>query len=137
MPRCQDSFRFTDQPSSGTSSRRSKPSPRGNSFRRQQSSSLSIADAAWGQILRVLALQAVKLGKFAILYPKSGTTQDCSGCGTKAKSRLELKDRVFSCDQCGYSAPRDRNSARNLDPRRRGWTGRGNESTGALPACGR
>jgi putative transposase len=96
----------------------------------------SVADAAWGQFLRVLAFQAVKLGKFAIPYPKSGTTQDCSGCGTKAKSRLELKDRVFSCDQCGYSAPRDRNSARNLDPRRRGWTGRGDESTGALPSAG-
>ena len=107
-----------------------------NGQSRKRGLNRSVADAAWGQFLSVLSFQAVKLGKFAIPYPKSGTTQDCSECGTKAKSRLELKDRVFDCDQCGYSAPRDRNSARNLDPPRRGWTGRGDESTGALPPAG-
>ena len=84
----------------------------------------------------VLAFQPLKLGKFAIPYPNSGTTQDCSECGTKAKTCLELKDRVFSCGQCGYTAPRDGNSARNFDLRRQGWTGRGEESTGALPPSG-
>ena len=108
--------------------------PNGQSMKRGLNR--SIADAAWGQFLFVLAFQAVKLGKFAIPYPKSGTTQDCSECGAKAKSRLELKDRVFSCVSCGYKAPRDRNSARNLDPRRRGWPGRGVESTGALSPAG-
>ena len=96
----------------------------------------SIADAAWAQFLSLLAFQAIKLGKSAIPYPKSGTTQDCSECGTKAKTRLELKDRVFVCGQCGYEAPRDHNSARNLDPRRRGWSGRGVEGSRAPSPAG-
>ncbi len=106
-----------------------------NGQSRKRGLNRSIVDAAWRQLLHVLAFQAVKLERFAIPYTKSGTTQDCSECGTKAKSRLELKDRVFSCDECGYTAPRDRNSARNLDPRRRGWTGSGNESTRTLPSA--
>ena len=100
-----------------------------NGQSRKRGLNRSTADAAWTQFLFVLAFQAVKLAKFAIPYPKSGTTQDCSECGTKAKVRLELKDRVFVCGQCGYEAPRDRNSARNLDPRRRGWSGRGVEGS--------
>jgi putative transposase len=95
--------------------------PNGQSRKRGQNR--SIADAGWGQFIFVLALQALKLSKFAIPYPKSGTTQNCSKCGAKAKSRLKLEDRVFICGECGFQAPRDRNSAFNLDPHRRGWTG--------------
>ena len=123
--------------------RRAKPRPDpekpghylANGQSRKRGLDRSIADAAWAQFLLVLAFQAVKLGKFAIPYPKSGTTQDCSQCGTKAKSRLELKDRVFICGNCGHEAPRDRNSARNLDPRRQGWSGGGfEESRTSSPA---
>ena len=60
-----------------------------NGQSRKRGLNRSTADAAWTQFLFVLAFQAVKLAKFAIPYPKSGTTQDCSECGTKAKVRLE------------------------------------------------
>lgn len=89
----------------------------------------SISDAAWASFLAILCFQAVKLSRSAIPYNPSGTTQNCSECGTKAKDALGLKDRVFSCWNCGYEAPRDRNSARNLDPNRQDRTGAGCEGS--------
>ncbi len=36
----------------------------------------------------------------------------CSECGTRAKERLTLAERVFVCTACGYVAGRDANAAR-------------------------
>jgi putative transposase len=36
----------------------------------------------------------------------------CAGCGTRAKERLTLAERTFTCTACGYAAGRDVNAAR-------------------------
>ena len=43
-------------------------------------------------------------------YPSSKT---CHNCGS-IKSNLRLRDRVFVCDECGYTEDRDFNAALNL-----------------------
>ncbi|MFD4459122.1 RNA-guided endonuclease InsQ/TnpB family protein [Nocardia sp. NPDC058480] len=35
----------------------------------------------------------------------------CASCGARAKQRLALQVRIFSCDTCGHTADRDRNAA--------------------------
>ena len=43
-------------------------------------------------------------------YPSSKT---CSKCGS-VKNSLELKDRTFECESCGYTVGRDYNAAVNI-----------------------
>ena len=88
---------------------------RGNG-RRKAGLNRAIADAGWGGFLRVLSWQAAKAGKQLVVFPASGTTQQCSACGAKAKPRLNLSDRVFRCRNCGLVLARDRNAAWNLHP---------------------
>jgi putative transposase len=108
--------------------------------RRKAGLNRSIADAGWAQFLRVLAWHATKAGKQIVLLPAGGSTQQCSSCGAKAKPRLELPDRVFSCQHCGLVLERDRNAARNLHPdhprnHRLDCTGAGDDgSKTAVPA---
>lgn len=78
----------------------------------------SIGDAGWGDFLSTLEWQARKAGREVVRLDPRNTTQNCSGCGTKAKCRLGLADRTFRCDECGLVLDRDRNAARNLNP---GW----------------
>ena len=35
------------------------------------------------------------------MVPPAYTTMTCSDCGTRAKSRLLLSERVFVCESCG------------------------------------
>ncbi|WP_160166719.1 RNA-guided endonuclease TnpB family protein [Nocardiopsis kunsanensis] len=50
------------------------------------------------------------------------TTMGCGYCGARAKHRLPLSERTYTCTACGAVCPRDRNSARvmlvraGLDP---------------------
>jgi putative transposase len=102
--------------------------------RRKTGLNRSIADAGWARFLRVLAWQATKAGKQAIVIPRGGSTQQCSGCGARAKPRLTLSDRVFSCPHCGLVLARDRNAAHNLHPdhprnHRLGCTGAGDDGS--------
>ncbi|MGH8142343.1 MAG: RNA-guided endonuclease InsQ/TnpB family protein [Steroidobacteraceae bacterium] len=92
----------------------------------------SIADAGWSAFAGVLAWQAAKAGKAVVVLPARDTTQRCSSCGTKAKPRIELSDRVYRCRACGLVLSRDRNAARNLNPDRAG-PGGGAEPSGQLP----
>lgn len=78
----------------------------------------AIADAGWGEFVSILEHQARKAGSEVVRMDPRNTSQTCSGCRTKAKSRLELADRVFCCHNCGLVLDRDRNAARNLDPGR-------------------
>ncbi|MGH9128637.1 MAG: RNA-guided endonuclease InsQ/TnpB family protein [Acidimicrobiales bacterium] len=91
----------------------------------------SIADAGWRQF-RALAWQATKAGKTLVVLPARDTTQRCSSCGTIAKPRIELSERVYRCRACGLVADRDRNAARNLNPDRAG-PGGGAEPSGSIP----
>ena len=72
----------------------------------------SVNDAGWGQFLQVLSIKAERAGLFAIAVNPNGTSQDCSGCGTKVPK--ELKDRFHSCPECGLTLDRDHNAARNI-----------------------
>ena len=92
----------------------------------------SIADAGWSQFRSVLEWQATKAGKEIVAFPAKDTTQTCSCCGTKAKPRMELSDRVFRCWACGLVLGRDRNSARNLNPLRIRVSAGGSEPVDAV-----
>ncbi|MFI9780806.1 zinc ribbon domain-containing protein [Streptomyces sp. NPDC051956] len=40
------------------------------------------------------------------------TTMDCAHCDARAKHRLSLSERTYTCTACGTVSPRDKNSAR-------------------------
>ncbi|WP_203856306.1 RNA-guided endonuclease InsQ/TnpB family protein [Plantactinospora mayteni] len=69
------------------------------------------ADAAIGAAKRELVDRGLRAGRRVVLVPPAFTTMTCSRCGTRAKHRLGLGVRVFRCDDCGYTACRNRNAA--------------------------
>lgn len=69
------------------------------------------ADGAIAATKRALVEQAGKHGRRLVLVDPKHTTTDCSMCGARAKHLLPLSQRTYRCDQCGYVAPRDKNSA--------------------------
>ncbi len=80
--------------------------------------SRAISDASWSQFIRVLEHQAGKVGAEVVKMKAAYTSQRCSTCGSIAKTRLELSDRTFKCEDCGLEIDRDRNAAKNLNPDR-------------------
>jgi len=74
-----------------------------------------ISDVGWGLILSQLKYKTGwSEGSLLVLadrfYPSSKT---CSACGS-VKAKLDLVERVFTCDSCGHVADRDVNAALNL-----------------------
>jgi putative transposase len=72
------------------------------------------ADAAIGAAKRELIEQGTRAGRKVVLVPPAYTTMTCSSCSARAKQRLELGERTFRCEYCGYTADRDRNAARTI-----------------------
>jgi putative transposase len=70
------------------------------------------ADAAIGATKRALVELGRKHGRAVHLVNPAHTTMDCAHCGVRAKHRLPLSERTFTCSACGVSSPRDKNSAR-------------------------
>jgi putative transposase len=70
------------------------------------------ADAAIGATKRELVQRGRRAGRKVVMVPPAYTTMTCSECFARAKRRLELGERAFRCWFCGYTAERDRNSAR-------------------------
>jgi putative transposase len=70
------------------------------------------ADAAIGATKRALIEMAAKHGRHVHLVDPAYTTMDCSACGARAKTRLLLSERTYTCGKCGTVLPRDKNSAR-------------------------
>jgi putative transposase len=70
------------------------------------------ADAAIGATKRALVDMGRKHGRAVHLVNPAHTTMDCAHCGARAKHRLPLSERTFTCTACGISSPRDKNSAR-------------------------
>jgi putative transposase len=70
------------------------------------------ADAAVGATKRGLLEMAAKHGRTVHLVNPAHTTMDCARCGARAKHRLPLSERTYTCTACGTSSPRDKNSAR-------------------------
>lgn len=72
----------------------------------------SVTDAGWGQFLQILSIKAERAGLLAIAVNPNGTSQNCSGCGTKVPKTLA--DRLHACPQCGLTLDRDHNAAINI-----------------------
>ncbi len=72
----------------------------------------SIHDVGWGQFLQILSIKAERAGLLAIAMNPNGTSQNCSGCGTKVPK--QLKDRIHICPECGLTLDRDHNAAINI-----------------------
>jgi putative transposase len=70
------------------------------------------ADAAIGATKRALLDTARKHGRTVHLVNPAHTTMDCALCGARAKHRLPLSERTYTCTACGGVSPRDKNSAR-------------------------
>jgi putative transposase len=71
------------------------------------------ADARIAAAKAELAWQANKHGRDLRLVNPAYTTMDCSSptCGARTKHRLHLSERTYSCEECGLTMPRDKNSA--------------------------
>ena len=72
----------------------------------------SVNDAGWNQFLQILSIKAEKTGLMAIAVNPNGTSQNCSGCGTKVPKTLS--DRLHACPKCGLKLDRDHNAAINI-----------------------
>jgi putative transposase len=72
----------------------------------------SISDAAWSQFRSILTTKAESAGRKVAAVDPAFTTQDCSGCGYRAKKKLS--ERWHLCPMCGLSLDRDTNAAINI-----------------------
>ncbi|GFH36870.1 hypothetical protein SCWH03_31030 [Streptomyces pacificus] len=70
------------------------------------------ADAAIGATKTALVEMARKHGRTVHLVNPAHTTTDCAHCGARAKHRIPLSERTYTCTACGTVSPRDKNSAR-------------------------
>jgi putative transposase len=81
-------------------------------FLAKSSMARKAADAAIGAAKKSLLEMAAKHGRAVILVNPAHTTMDCAECGARAKHRLPLSERTYTCTACGLASPRDKNSAR-------------------------
>ena len=84
--------------------------------------SKSRQDASWGRLRQFIAYKAASAGKLLIPVATKGTTQRCSQCQTIVPK--ELWQRTHECSNCGFTAPRDYNSAleiKRLTLKEIGW----------------
>lgn len=72
----------------------------------------SISDAGWSEFLAMLCYKAEEAGSRVVKVNPSGTSQECSRCGTAVSKDLSV--RVHRCPHCGLVLDRDVNAARNI-----------------------
>ena len=72
------------------------------------------SDNAIGMVKCELVEAAKTFGCDLVLIDPKYTTMDCSHCGARHKTRLELHVRTYHCEQCGMTLDRDVNAARNM-----------------------
>ena len=70
------------------------------------------AVAAIGATKRALVELGRKHGRTVHLVHPAHSTMDSAHCGARAKHRLPLSERTYTCTACGISSPRDKNVAR-------------------------
>jgi putative transposase len=77
--------------------------------------SRAISEIGWGMFRETLRYKCEMYGKKLIVanrfYPSSKT---CSNCGC-IKDSLQLSERTYNCEDCGFSIDRDLNAAINLE----------------------
>jgi putative transposase len=70
----------------------------------------SIADAGWGNFVRILTSKVEETGSQVVKIAAAGTSQECPQChGVRAKT---LAERWHRCAECGCEMPRDIASAK-------------------------
>lgn len=74
----------------------------------------STHDAGWAQFLGILGHKAEEAGVRLIAVDPRNTSQACSACGVLPVVPKTLRDRVHVCTECGSTADRDHNAARNI-----------------------
>ena len=96
---------------------------RSSNMMKNHSLARKIVEASFYKFKTMLIYKAEQLQKeyggnvaVELVNPKN-TSQICSSCGAKAEVKLELKDRVFTCKNCGMSKDRDLNAAINISHR--------------------
>ena len=62
----------------------------------------------------ILSYKARLYDKTVNLVNPINTSQICSTCGTKLKTKLILNERIFKCNKCNLEINRDYNSALNI-----------------------
>ncbi len=72
----------------------------------------SIADAAWGQLIRFTIGKAEGAGRTVVLVDPRNTSQLCSTCGMIVSKPLSV--RTHECPKCGLVMDRDKNAALNI-----------------------
>jgi putative transposase len=70
------------------------------------------AAAAIGATKAALVEMGRKHGRDIRLVHPAHTTMDCAQCDARAKHRLPLGERTYTCTACGLVSPREKNSAR-------------------------
>jgi putative transposase len=76
--------------------------------------SRAIADVGLSEFRRQLTYKAARAGcKVKVVSRWFPSSKTCSSCGT-VKESLDLSERVFVCEDCGYVADRDYNAAKTL-----------------------
>ncbi len=80
----------------------------------------SILDAGWYSFRQIVSSKAASAGRIYVEVDPAFTSQDCSGCGYRAKK--QLWERWHACPVCGLSLDRDTNSGNNVLEKGRGAT---------------
>lgn len=83
-------------------------------FLAKSSMARKAADVALGATKRELIDQAVRAGRQVVVVKPAYTSMTCSECFARAKQTLGLDVRIFRCQNCGFTASRDRNAARTI-----------------------
>lgn len=87
----------------------------GKNVRQKAGLNRSILDAAFSMLRRQLEYKASWYGsQVQIIDRFFASSQTCSACGARAKTKLDLRVRVFECAACGARIDRDVNAARNI-----------------------
>lgn len=73
-----------------------------------------IMEQTWGRFFQILDYKAEKAGGWMRKVSAKFTSQRCSNCGKLPKKKLELQDRTYSCEHCGFVEDRDLNAALNI-----------------------
>lgn len=76
--------------------------------------SRSIADAGWGELVRMLTYKAQWYGREMVKIDRfCPSTKTCGVCGTTGHV-LSIQDRTWTCPDCGMAHDRDINAAQNI-----------------------
>ena len=75
----------------------------------------SISDAGWAKFVSIIEYKAKWLGKQVVKVDRFfPSTKTCSKCDF-VKPKIELSERTFTCDACGYTNDRDVNASINTE----------------------